>query len=113
MRRFDHIGLPTAEAHPGELYIPETKVWITDPWVHPQRIEFLRFEPDSQVTGLVRDLPHVAFQVDVLEDELGGGEILLGPFQATPLLRVVFVRIDGAVFEFMENKGDPHWFPGQ
>jgi len=35
MRKFDHVGLPTSEKQPHELYAAETKVWVTDPAAHP------------------------------------------------------------------------------
>jgi hypothetical protein len=110
MRIFDHTGVPTEARQPEEMWVEATRVWVTDPARHPHRVEYLRFEPDSPVTGPVRDLPHMAFRVDRLEPELEGAEILLGPFQATPELRVVFVLRDGAVFEFMEHRGEGHWF---
>ncbi len=112
MRVFDHVGIPAEEKHEGEMYVEATKVWVTDPLRHPHRIEYLRFEPDSPVTGPVRDLPHIAFQVDDLDREMAGAEILLGPFDPTATLRVVFVRKDGAVFEFMRNSAPGHWFRG-
>jgi hypothetical protein len=107
---FDHVGVPTADRQSGEMYVEATKVWVTDPARHPNRIEYLRFEPDSPVSGPVRDLPHVAFRVPKLEPEIEGAEILLGPFQATDTLRVVFILRDGAVFEFMESSVPGHWF---
>lgn len=110
MRAFDHVGVPTTDRQVGEMYVEATKVWVTDPALHPHRIEYLRFEPDTPVKGPVRDLPHVAFRVQRLEQELEGAEVLLGPFQATDTLRVVFVLKDGAVFEFMENSAAGHWF---
>jgi hypothetical protein len=110
MRIFDHVGVPTAEKHPEEMFVPETRVWVTDPLRDPQRIEWLRFEPDTPVSGPVRDMPHMAFRVDNLEREMEGAEILLGPFQPIDTLRVVFVKKDGAIFEFMENAADGHWF---
>jgi hypothetical protein len=110
MRRFDHIGIPTAEQHAGEMYVAETKVWVTDPLRHPQRIEYLRFEPDSPVTEPLRNMPHVAFRVDDLERELEGAEVLLGPFHATATLRVVFVLQDHAIFEYMHQADSGHWF---
>jgi len=112
MRTFDHVGVPTSEKQPGEMHVPATKVWVTDPARHPHKIEFLRFEPDSPVEGPVRDLPHMAFRVDNLDQLIQGEEILLGPFQATDTLRVVFIRKDGAVFEFMESSQPGHWFRG-
>ncbi len=110
MRAFDHVGVPTTEPQAKEMYVPATKVWVTNPLDSPNRIEYLRFEPDSPVTGPVRDLPHMAFRVDDLDQEIAGTEVLLGPFNATASVRVVFVRKDGAVFEFMENAADGHWF---
>lgn len=110
MRMFDHVGIPTETPQPGEMYVPDTKVWVTDPLRHAHHIEYLRYEYDSPVTGPVRHLPHMAFQVDDLDRELGEGELLLGPFWPTETLRVAFVLKDGAVFEFMENRASGHWF---
>jgi hypothetical protein len=112
MREFDHVGLPTSHRQPNEMYVEQTKVWVTDPAAHPHRLEYLRYEPDSPVTGPVRELPHMAFRVDNLEQAMAGEEIVLGPFQATPTLRVVFIRKDGALFEFMESSQTGHWFRG-
>ena len=42
MRAFDHVGIPTDQLQPDELYVEQTKVWVTDPLRHPQRIEYLR-----------------------------------------------------------------------
>ncbi|MHC1769203.1 MAG: VOC family protein [Verrucomicrobiia bacterium] len=107
MRQFHHLGLPTDEKQPGETYVPATKVWVTDPMVHKYRVEFLRFEADSPVQGPVRNVPHVAFRVDNLQEAISGANVLLGPFEALPGLTVVFVEQDGAVFEFMEYKNQP------
>ena len=110
MQMFDHVGLPTDQKQPDELYVAETKVWVTDPAAHPYRVEYLRYEADSPVSGPVRDLPHIAFQVDNLDKYMEEGEIVLGPFEPTDTLRVVFMFKDGAVFEYMENSGDQNWF---
>jgi hypothetical protein len=106
MRQFHHVGVITDDAQADEIYVAETKVHVTNPNDHPYRIEYLRFEPDSPVTGPLRNRPHMAFKVPKLEPEIEGREVLLGPFQAMENLRVVFVLIDGAVFEFMEFSGD-------
>lgn len=112
MQRFDHVGIPTSEKQPQEMWVEASRVWVTDPAGHPQRIEYLRYEPDSPVTGPLRNMPHMAFQVDDLEAAMAGAEVLLGPFAPTDTLRVVFVERDGAVFEYMENSGPDNWFRG-
>jgi len=96
------MGLPTDEKQPDETYVPDTKVWVTDPDQHPYRVEFLRYEPDSPVTGPLREVPHMAFKVDDLRKEIEGEEVILGPFTPMEGLEVVFIHKDGAVFEFMQ-----------
>ena len=102
MREFHHIGLPTTEKQPDEAYVADTKVWVTNPDDHPYRVEFLRFEPDTPVTGPVRDMGHMAFKTDDLKRDILGQKVLLGPFQPMEGLQVVFIQIDGAVFELMQ-----------
>jgi hypothetical protein len=102
MRRFHHVGVITDQVQPDEIYVPETRVHVTNPTTHPYRVEYLRFEPDSPVTGPVRNQPHMAFVVQDLEAEIAGEQVLLGPFRAMEGLRVAFVLKDEAVFEFMQ-----------
>src|SRR4051794_20133732 len=102
MRRFHHVGVITDERQPGEIYVAATKVHVTNPADHPYRVEYVRFEPDSPVTGPVRERPHMAFVVDDLAAELADEDVLLGPFRAMPGLLVAFLLRDGAVFEFMQ-----------
>jgi hypothetical protein len=109
MRKFHHFGLPTDQPQADETYVPATKVFVTDPMKHPQKIEFLRFEADADLTGPVRDMPHIAFATDDMGPEIEGSKVLLGPFEAMPGLRVIFVEKDGAVFEFMEFAEGMDW----
>ena len=38
MRKFHHFGLPTDQKQPDETYVAATKVFVTDPMKHPQKI---------------------------------------------------------------------------
>lgn len=109
MKEFDHIGLTTTEKQADEMYVESTKVWVTDPTQSPQMVEYLRYEPDSPVTGPLRELPHVAFRVDDLDSEIEGEEIILGPFNPTEDLRVAFIFKDGVVYEFMQSSVGKDW----
>ena len=91
------------------MYVESTKVWVTDPTESPQMVEYLRYEPDSPVTGPLRELPHVAFRVDNLDAEIEGEEIILGPFNPTEDLRVAFIFKDGVVYEFMQSSVGKDW----
>ena len=102
MREFHHMGLPTDEKQSDETYVPDTKVWVTDPDAHPYKVEYLRYEPDTPVTGPLREMPHMAFKTDDLRRDIEGEEVILGPFTPMEGLEVVFIQKDGAVFEFMQ-----------
>lgn len=102
--QFEHIGIITTEKKPGARYVEATRVWVTDFLQHPYRVEWLRFEPDSPVTGPVRDQPHVAYRVADLEEAGRGLKLLLGPFDAGPRIVVFYQTPDGAVVEFLKYK---------
>ena len=112
--KFDHIGIVTERKQPRESWVESTRVWVTSPRDHPYNIEFLRFEPDSPVTGPLRTEPHVAYRVDDLEAALEGHEVVLEPFDAagTGFVRVAFVNVGGALVEFMQyaNPDEEGWF---
>lgn len=112
--RFDHIGIVTETKQPKESWVEATRVWVTNPREHPYNVEFLRFEPDSPVTGPLRTEPHVAYRVDDLEEAIAGHEVVLEPFDAsgTGIMRVAFVNVSGALVEFMEyaNPDETGWF---
>jgi hypothetical protein len=100
--QFDHIGIITQDKHDNEIYVAATKVWVTDFRENPFHIEWLRFEPDSPVTGPVRDLPHVAYRVDDIRQAAQGLEVLLEPFDAGIAVVGFYQTPDGGVVEFME-----------
>ena len=103
LMEFSHIGLITDEPKPGETFVEATRVWATDFMSHPFRIEWLRFEPDSPVTGPVRCQPHVAYRVDSIESAAAGLTVLLEPFHSRNDRHVGFFQSrDGAVIELME-----------
>ena len=102
--QFNHIGMITDEEKEGAMFIPATRVWVTDFRTHPYHIEWLRFEPDSPVTGPVRDLPHVAYSVDDIEEAAKGLKVLLEPFDAEIAFVGFYQTEDGGVVEFMKFK---------
>jgi len=110
--KFDHVGFIADEKKDEEDYVEATKVWVTNPKTHTFNVEWQRFEPDTPVTGPVRNQSHIAFQVEDLDEASKGMKLLLGPFWANEKLRVGFFQYkDGTVVEFVEYKSNPNeWF---
>jgi hypothetical protein len=109
--KFEHIGLVTDEKKSGEDYVESTKVWVTSPKEHPFHVEWLRYEPDSPVTGPVRESCHVAYSVESLAEASKGLKVLLEPFEVGGFARVGFYQYhDGTVVELMEYLEKGRWF---
>jgi hypothetical protein len=78
-------------------------------------VEWLRFEPDSPVTGPVREKSHVAYRVDDLAEAAKGLKVLIEPFEVGGFVRAGFYEYeDGSVVELMQYIGDEkQWFGGK
>jgi hypothetical protein len=62
----------------------------------------MRFEPSCPVSELVRTVPHIAFEVDDLDEALRGKEILSPPSSPSDGVRVAMIVHDGAPVELLE-----------
>ncbi len=102
--KFHHFGVPTAVQSTKETFLEAAGVYISDPENHPYSIEFLRFAPDSPMPDAIKKTPHAAFIVQSVDQALKGKQVVLPPFDATPTLRVAFIRDGDALIEVMEMK---------
>ena len=107
MRRYHHLGIPTSTPRPGERYLAHLKMYVSGYETAEFGIESMRFDPDYPLPKLVQTLPHVAFQVDDLDESLGGREILIAPNSPSPGIRVAFIVENGAPVELLEERDRP------
>ncbi len=101
MRKYHHLGIPTNVSRPGEVYLPEHKLYHCGYETSPFGIEWMRYEPGCLLPEAVKTIPHVAFEVDDLEAELAGREVLIAPNSPSPGVTVAFILSDGAPVEFL------------
>lgn len=115
VRRFHHVGLTTHDKQPDEDYVAPSKVWVTNPADSPMKIEYLRYEADSEVSQAFQQHPHLAYAVDDLEANLVGKEVIIPPFDVDdpPFARVAFTMEDGIYVEYMQFKPGRTWFRGK
>jgi len=111
---FHHIGIPTSVAHDGETYLEEYRLYVSGFETSPYGVEWLRFEPDSPLPDLVKEVAHVAFVVDDLDRALEGKEIIIPPNRPSEGVTVAFIVHNGAPVEFLQFDG-PEFevWPGQ
>jgi hypothetical protein len=120
-KAFDHVGLVTLEPQPGEAWVAESEVWVSNPRTHPQRIEYVRpkvmpdVPPEQEGLWKLWHWPHVAYRVEDLRAALAertgkGARVVLGPFFPAPFVEVAFVYENGVVVEYVEYAELDHWF---
>ena len=102
MRRYHHLGIPTTAPRAGERHLAEHGVFVSGYETSPYGIEWMRWESHATVPELVKTVPHVAFEVDDLEAEMAGHEVLIAPNSPSPGLLVAFIVDDGAPVELMK-----------
>ena len=102
MRTLHHVGIPTAEKRNNETYLEDARVYITDAAKSPNKIEWLRFEADSPMPRMLQTLPHIAYQVDDLVEEMEGKDVLMEPFSPMEGVTVAFIIEEGAPIELMQ-----------
>jgi hypothetical protein len=99
---FHHIGIPTTQKQPNEIYLEGAKLYVTDATKSEHKIEWLRFEAGSPMHYLVKKTAHVAYTVNNLEAALAGKKVIIQPFDAMEGLRVAFIQDGDAPIEYMQ-----------
>ena len=100
--KFHHLGIPTTVEQAGETHLPRLGFHCTDHARNPFGIQWMRFDADCTLPEVVKTVPHVAFEVDDLEQALAGREVIIAPNSPSPGVIVAFVLCDGAPVEFLQ-----------
>ena len=66
----------------------------------------MRYEEDSPVHELVKTVPHVAFEVDDLDEALVGKVVLSPPGVPSDGVRAAMILDDGCPIELLEFRKD-------
>jgi len=100
--RFHHMGIPTTTPRPGERYLSHLKMYVSGFETSPYGIEWMRFEPGSPVSELVRTIPHLAFEVDDLEAAVAGKQLIGTVSSPSDGVRVAMIVDDGVPIEVLQ-----------
>jgi hypothetical protein len=103
--RYHHLGIPYTAPRPQEQHHAHLGVHVSGFETSPYGIEWIRYEPECPVPDLVKTVPHIAFEVDDLDEALRGKSILIEPNSPSPGVRVAFIVDDGAPVELIEFEG--------
>ncbi|MBN2264193.1 MAG: hypothetical protein JW775_00135 [Candidatus Aminicenantes bacterium] len=105
--RYHHLGIPTTIRRPDEVHLPDLKIHVSGFETSPFGIEWMRYEPDAEVSELVRTVPHIAFEVDDLEAALAALGVTAEITSPSDGVRVAMIVDDGAPVELIEFRKKP------
>ena len=99
---FNHIGIPTTERFEGEIPLPHLSMTVSDHRSNPFGIQWQRYDADAPYPELVRTVPHVAFEVEDLDEALRGHRVIIEPNAPSEGVVVAFIEVNGAPVELMQ-----------
>lgn len=100
--RYHHLGIPTSIPRANETHLEKLGMHISGFSSSPYGIEWMRFDEDSPVSDIIKTVPHIAFEVDNLEAELAGKELLGDISSPSEGVRVAMIIDHGAPVELLE-----------
>jgi len=104
--RYHHIGIPTDEVKPDEKYLKDLKFYVSGFDTSEYGIEWMRFEKDSPVSEIIKNIPHIAFEVDNLNEAIKGKELLAEVSSPSSGVKVAMIIENGFPVEFLEFEKD-------
>lgn len=102
MRRYHHLGIPTTKQKPGEMYLEKFDIYVSGYGKSPYNIEWSRYGEKCTLPELVKTVAHIAFEVDDLDAEIAGKNVIIQPNYPAPGIRVAFIEDNGAPVEFLQ-----------
>jgi hypothetical protein len=102
--KYHHTGIPTSVIMPHEKYLPQFKFYVSGFQISPFGIEWMRFEEDSPINRLIQTVPHIAFEVENIEEELKKHKFTILTLTNSPSngVRVAMIVHNGAPIELIE-----------
>jgi hypothetical protein len=111
--KYHHLGIPTKVKMPGEKYLQQFRFYVSGFDKSPFGIEWMRFAEECPQPELIREIPHLAFEVNDIDLEIRKHnlKVISGPASNTDGIKVAMIEHDGAPVELIEftiNKKKNH-----
>ena len=100
--KYHHIGIPTDKSFPGEHYLQDYKLFHYGFDESEFGIEWMRYEKECTLPELVKTVPHLAFEVENMEEALQGRKIIIEPNSPSEGNTVAFIEEDGLPIELIQ-----------
>ena len=100
--RYHHLGVPVKEPIKGERYLQGYKCYHYGYENSLYGIEYMRYEPDCTLPEIVKNKPHLAFEVDDVHGYIRGKKVLIEPNSPSEGNIVAFIEEEGMPIELIQ-----------
>jgi hypothetical protein len=77
--RYHHVGIPTDMVMPDEKHLPQYGLHVSGFSTSFYGVEWMRFDKDCHLPKIIRTVPHVAFEVDDIDEAIVGKQVYFLP----------------------------------
>jgi hypothetical protein len=103
--RYNHVGIPTKQKMKNEKYLVAYDIYTSGYEENDFNIEWMRYGKNCTLPDVVKRLPHVAFEVDDMNEAIKGRTVIIEPNSPSEGLIVAFILINDAPVELMQWTG--------
>jgi hypothetical protein len=103
--KYHHLGIPTNQPIKGEVYLKDYKLFHAGYDQSEFGIEWMRYGEGCNLPELVKNVPHIAFEVDDLYEAIRGRKVIIEPNSPSEGVLVAFIEENGAPVEFIQIEG--------
>lgn len=96
------MGIPTTKKLKNEVYLAELDVYHSGYQENEFNIEWMRYGKKCNLPDIVKKLPHIAFEVDDVNEAIKGHEVIIEPNSPYEGIIVAFVLVNNAPVEFIQ-----------
>jgi hypothetical protein len=102
--KYHHIGIPVNEPIEGEIYLEKYKCYHYGFEKSNYGIEYMRYEEERILPEIVKTKPHIAFEVENLNEYIKGKTVIIEPNSPSEGNVVAFIEEEGMPIELIECK---------
>lgn len=100
--KYNHFGIATHKSQAGEIYLKHLKLHCTDHENNPFGLQWMRYDDEAAFPQVVKELPHVAFQVKNLMESIKAKNVIIEPNSPSKGVSVAFIEENGIPIEFLQ-----------
>ena len=92
--KYHHTGMPCDKTFENEIKVPQLKLAYLPGQYNNYGVEWMRFDEGNENPDIIKYIPHVAFEVDDIDQAIVGEKVLYHSGRGTPGIIVAMIEVE-------------------